>query len=104
MMKQLIAYVSRQTMKREAASVCMLWLLSMATYLIVTAQTFEQKFMVVSLFTLPIVALFGGAFTLDWTSKQTTIAGPPANTETIVKTELTDTTATTTTSSEEIKP
>jgi len=103
-MNSFVAYISRQTMKREAASVCMLWLLSMATYLIITAETFEQKFMVVSLFTLPIVALFGGAFTLDWTSKQTTIAGPPSNTETVVKTEMTDTSETTTTTSEEIKP
>jgi hypothetical protein len=39
-------------------------------------------------------------FGLDWISKQTTIAGPPANTETTIKTEVTDTGATVTTSSE----
>jgi hypothetical protein len=44
--------------------------------------------------------LVTAAFGTDWISKQTTIAGPPMNTETSVKTETTDNSATVTTKSE----
>lgn len=97
-------YISASTLKREAAAMVMFWLLGMATYLIIAATSFEQQFQVVGLFAWPIMGLFAGAFSLDWVSKQTDIAGPPSNTETTVKTELTDTSETTTTTSEEIKP
>lgn len=100
MMKQLIAYISKSTLKREFALFLTIWLLSAATYLIVIGVSFENKFQVLSLFTWPILAGAFGVFGLDWVSKQTTIAGPPANTETTVKTEMTDTTATVTTTSE----
>jgi hypothetical protein len=70
------SYISRSTLKREAAAVVMLWLISISTYLIIVAETFEQKFQIISLFAWPILGLYAGAFSLDWVSKQTTIAGP----------------------------
>jgi hypothetical protein len=41
------------------------------------------------------------AFGADFVAKQTNIAGPPANTETTVKAEVTDNVATLTTTSEQ---
>ncbi len=69
-------YISRSTLKREAASIAMLWLLGMATYIILTSDTSIQV-QVLSMFVLPIGGIFAAAFGADWISKQTTIAGPP---------------------------
>ena len=93
-------YVTRSTLKREFALFLVLWLLTAASYLIYVGPSFENKFQVLSLFAWPILAGAFGVFGLDWISKQTTIAGPPSNTETTVKAELTDTSAMVTTSSE----
>jgi hypothetical protein len=84
----------------------MLWLLCVATYLIVTAGTFEQKFQVVSLFAWPIMIAFAGAFSLDWISKQTTIAGPPASADptVIAETEIKVPTVTTVTTTAAAPP
>ena len=92
-------YISRSTLKRGYALFLTLWLLGAATYLLLTEIT-DTQFRVLELFTYPILIGAFGVFGLDWAAKQTSLAGPPANTETVVKTEITDTSATTTTSSE----
>lgn len=92
-------YISRSTLKREYALFLTIWLLSAATYLIVIGAT-DMQFRIIELFAYPILIGAFGVFGLDWASKQTNLAGPPMNTETTVKTEVTDTTATTVTSSE----
>ena len=70
-------YISKSTLKREAASVLMLWYLGIGTWLMATGTAAMAKEMWESLMLL-VFALFGGAFGLDWISKQTTIAGPPS--------------------------
>lgn len=69
-------YLSNSTLKREAASVLMLWLISISTYVILTSGE-AVKVQILEAFILPVGVLFAGAFGLDWISKQTTIAGPP---------------------------
>lgn len=101
-MSKITDYITRSTLKREFALFLIIWLLSAATYLILAGST-DMQFRILELFAYPILVGAFGVFGLDWVSKQTTIAGPPANTEVTVKTELTDTTATVTTSSE-VKP
>ena len=70
------AYISNSTLKREAATVAMLWLMSMATYVILTNKA-EVQVQILSMFVLPIGGIFAAAFGADWISKQTNIAGPP---------------------------
>jgi len=103
-MRYFIRYISASTLKREFALFLTLWLIGIATYLLLTAAISEMQFRILELFTYPI--LFGafGVFGLDWVSKQTTIAGPPSNTETTVKTEVTENASTVTTSSEQKQP
>lgn len=48
-------------------------------------------------------ALVTAAFGADWVTKETSIAGPPANTETTVKTEVTDNSATQTVKAETVE-
>ena len=98
-MGDFIKYLSASTLKREAASILMIWYLSIGTWLITTVPIPMAKEMWESL-TLVVFALFAGAFGLDWISKQTNIAGPPANTETTQKIETTDEGTTVTTKSE----
>jgi hypothetical protein len=93
-------YVTRSTLKREFALFLVLWLLGMATYLLLIATVSDMQFRILELFAYPILVGAFGVFGLDWVAKQTTLAGPPAHTETTVKTEVTDTTAVVTTSSE----
>lgn len=69
-------YLKTSTLKREAASVLMLWLISISTYVILTSAD-GVKVQILEAFILPVGVLFAGAFGLDWISKQTTIAGPP---------------------------
>ena len=96
---KIVEYISRSTLKREYAMFLTLWLLGMASYLLLTEIT-AMQFRVLELFAYPILVGAVGVFGLDWAAKQTNLAGPPVNTETTVKTEITDTSATTTTSSE----
>lgn len=69
------AYISNSTLKREAASVAMIWLIAMATYIILTNEAAIQV-QVLSMFVLPVGGIFAAAFGADWISKQTNIAGP----------------------------
>jgi hypothetical protein len=92
-------YVSRSTLKREYALFLTIWLLSAATYLIIVGAT-DMQFRIIELFSYPILVGSFGVFGLEWASKQTNLAGPPFNSETTVKTEVTDTTAVVTTTSE----
>lgn len=107
-MKSLIAYISASTLKREFAGAVMVWYLAVGTWLMhrlpITATVPDAAMQVWGGLQVVVFTLAGSAFAADWISKQTDIAGPPSNTETIVKTELTDTSETTTTTSEEIKP
>lgn len=72
-------YVSASTLKREAASFLMFWLLGLATVAFYLAPSFTERKALIELFLYPIMFGFFGAFGLDWISKQTTIAGPPQN-------------------------
>ena len=69
-------YLRQSTLKREAATVLMLWLLCMSTYVIIVSSE-ATKVQLVESFLLPVGVIFAGAFGLDWIAKQTTIAGPP---------------------------
>lgn len=70
-------YLINSTLKREAATVLMLWLLAVSTFIIIKGPP-DIQMQVLQLFALPISLIFAGAFGLDWISKQTNIAGPPA--------------------------
>lgn len=70
-------YISKSTLKREAATLLMMWLCSMATYIIVHSEASIQV-QVLGMFVLPVGVIFAGAFGTDWISKQTNIAGPPS--------------------------
>jgi hypothetical protein len=97
-------YVSRSTLKREMAFFLLGWWLSIGTYLLmrmpVSQYQPDASLVAWGGLAIPVLGVVTAAFGADWVSKQTTIAGPPQNTETTVKTEVTDTTATVTTSSE----
>lgn len=70
-------YISKSTLKREFASFLTGWLLGMATYLILTAPTWDQAYRLLSDFTLPVLGFSLAAFGADYLAKQTNIAGPP---------------------------
>lgn len=99
MPRRFLEYISRSTLKREYAMFLTLWLLTAASYLIVIGAT-DMQFRIIELFAYPILIGAFGVFGLDWASKQTNLAGPPSNTETTVTAEITDTSATVTTSTE----
>lgn len=71
----MLNYIKHSTLKREAASILMLWLLGMSTYVIITSSE-TIKVQMLENFIYPIGIIFAAAFGLDWISKQTTIAGP----------------------------
>lgn len=73
-------YVSRSTLKREAASVIMIWYLATGSWLL-TRMTTEQAIVVWTGLQLAVFGVFAAAFGTDWISKQTTIAGPPQGPE-----------------------
>lgn len=100
-MMHLVSYISASTLKREFALFLTCWLIGMATYLLLTATVTDMQFRILELFAYPILAGAFGVFGLDWISKQTNIAGPPANTETTVTADVTDNTTTVTTKSEQ---
>lgn len=103
-MRHFIRYISASTLKREFATVVMLWYLAVGTWLMarlpVTMIVPDAALQTWSALQVVVFTLAGSAFAADWISKQTTIAGPPSSTETTVKTEVTDTSATVTTTSE----
>lgn len=99
-MRWLIQYISNSTMKREYALFLTVWLLSAATYLLLVSVVSDMQFRILELFAYPILIGAFGVFGLDWASKQSNLFGPPANTETTIKTEVTETGSTVTTSSE----
>jgi hypothetical protein len=97
-------YISRSTLKREfASSVFFLWLF-LGAYLmqrLPTTQLAPDAALSAWMSLEPYMfTLVTAAFGADFVAKQTNFAGPPSNTETTVKTEVTDTGATVTTSSE----
>ena len=74
----MIQYLKSSTMKREVASIVMLWFIVVSTKAIWNADAVTQVQILGML--LPYVfAMFAGAFTMDWVSKQTNIAGPPTS-------------------------
>lgn len=107
-MRALIQYISNSTLKREFASFVFLCWMAFGAYLMwrlpITQFAPDAALAAWAALAPFMFGLVAGAFTQDWISKQTNIAGPPANTETTVKTELTDTTATVTTTSEPAEP
>jgi hypothetical protein len=77
-MKGLLQYLKTSTLKREASSLLMLWLLTMATRAFWNADVATQ-ITILGMFIPFAFAAFAGAFTMDWVSKQTTMGGPPTN-------------------------
>lgn len=101
-------YVSRSTMKREIASVAFFgWLIILAilSFRLPTTQIVPDA--ALSTWSNMATFFFGlivGAFGTDWISKQTTIAGPPMNTEIKTETTITEDKAISTTSATQTEP
>ncbi len=97
-------YITRSTMKREFAVALTVWWAVLGTYLMVrlpVAQyTPDAGLAAWGALTIPVLTIAAAAFGTDWVSKQTTIAGPPMNTEIKTTTEIDDGKAVSTTSSE----
>lgn len=95
-------YISRSTLKREFASLVMGWWCGLGTYLMIRTDTAQMAqdaaLQAWGALSIPVFGLAAAAFGTDWISKQTTIAGPPMNTEIKTETTVTEDTATTTTS------
>lgn len=95
-------YISRSTLKREFATLAFFLWLAYGFYLmqrIPLSQIAPDAGLAAWTSLTPYMfALVTAVFTQDWISKQTTIAGPPMNTEIKTETTVTDDTATTTTS------
>jgi hypothetical protein len=98
-------YITKSTLKREIAAFLMGWWMALGTYLMVrlpiTQFAPDAALVAWSALTVPILGYATAAFTQDWISKQTNWGGPPSNTETTVKAEVTDNAATVTTTSEQ---
>lgn len=103
-MAAIVRYITASTLKREFAAAVMLWYLSLGTWLMarlpVSATVPDAALQSWGGLQGVVFSLAGAAFIADFVAKQTNWGGPPANTETTVKTELTDTSATVTTSSD----
>jgi hypothetical protein len=97
-------YISRSTLKRETAVAVFVWWAGVGTGLMFrispTQLAQDAALQAWGALAIPVFSFLTLAFGSDWASKQTTLFGPPINTETTVKTEVTDTTATVTTTSE----
>lgn len=95
-------YVSRSTMKREIASAAFFAWLGFGAFLMLrTPVTQIAPDAALSTWNGLATFMFGlvvGAFGTDWISKQTTIAGPPMNTEIKTETTIDEGKATSTTS------
>lgn len=104
-MKSLAKYLTSSTLKREFAVALVTWWAGLGTYLMVRAPSTQQiadaSLVAWGALTIPILTVAAGAFGADWISKQTNIAGPPANTQTTVAATVTDETATVVTKSEQ---
>jgi len=102
------AYISRSTLKREFASAVFFVWLFLGIYLmhrLPTSQLAPDAALSAWMSLEPYMfTLVTAAYGADFVAKQTNIAGPPANTETTVKTEVTDTAAIVTTTSEPTEP
>ena len=72
-------YITASTLKREFALFLTLWLLSVATYLILVDAT-DMQFRILELFAYPILVGAFGVFGLDFIAKQTNFGGPPKDT------------------------
>lgn len=96
-------YVSRSTLKREFASLAFFLWMGWGCYLMqripVTQIAPDAALSAWMSLTPYMFALVTAVFTQDWISKQTTIAGPPMNTEIKTETTVTDGSATTSTTS-----
>lgn len=101
-------YISRSTMKREIASGFLIWWMIIGTYLLcrvpITQLVPDAALVTWSGLGVIVVGFATAAFGADWVSKQTTIAGPPMNTEIKTETTVSDGSATTTTSSTPADP
>lgn len=101
-------YVTRSTLKREFSSLVFGWWAGLGTYLMirvpVTQMAQDAALQAWGALSIPVFGLAAAAYGSDWISKQTTIAGPPINTEIKTETVVTDDTATTVTSATETKP
>ena len=99
-------YITRSTLKREFASLVMGWWAGLGTYLMVRVPVSQMAqdaaLQAWGALAIPVFGLAAAAFGTDWISKQTTIAGPPMNTEIKTETTVTDGSATTSTTSEQI--
>ena len=97
-------YISRSTMKREIATAVFLWWAGIGTGLMFrispTQLAQDAALQAWGALSIPVFSFLTLAFGTDWISKQTTIAGPPMNTEITTKTEVTENSATSTTTSE----
>jgi len=101
----LARYLTRSTLKREYALVLTVWWMVMESYMLFR-EPLGQQIASAPLSTCTglfstIGLLAAGAFGADFVAKQTTIAGPPQNTETTVAATVTDDTATVTTTTEQ---
>lgn len=100
-------YITRSTMKREFAALVFGWWSGVGTYLMIRAPVTQlaqdASTQAWGALSIPVFTLIVGAFGTDWISKQTTIAGPPLNTEIKTETTVSEGTASTVTSSTETK-
>lgn len=76
-MSKLLQAAAERTFKREAASALMFWFMALTTYAFIDSAD-AARVQILEMLIFPIGTIFAGAFGLDWISKQTTIAGPPA--------------------------
>lgn len=100
-------YISRSTMKRETAVAVFVWWAGVGTGLMFrispTQLAQDAALQAWGALAIPVFSFLTLAFGTDWISKQTTIAGPPMNTEIKTTTEVSDGSATTSTTSEPTK-
>jgi hypothetical protein len=101
-------YVSRSTLKREFASLAFFLWMGWGGYLTQRLPTTQiapdAALSMWGSLTPYMFALVTTVFTQDWISKQTTIAGPPMNTEIKTETTVSEGSAISTTSSTPVDP
>lgn len=105
--RSILEYISRSTMKREIASIFLFWWMAVGTHLLirvpVTQLVPDAALVTWAGLGVIVVGFATAAFGADWVSKQTTIAGPPINTEIKTTTEVTEGSATVTSSATEVE-
>jgi hypothetical protein len=101
-------YVARSTLKREIATGFLIWWMLVGTYLLcrvpITQLVPDAALVTWSGLGVIVVGFATAAFGADWVSKQTTIAGPPMNTEIKTETTVSEGSAISTTSSTPVDP